>query len=348
MFIPTLVFSEPYMANRGITIGLKCSSCHVNRTGGGLRTGMGAVYGTTVLPWKKVEIKSHVWNLLDGLVALGGDIRFLNQSTFIRENTANTFQTDKANVYVSFQLIPRRVSFYLDESLQGGAQSREIFGLLENLPANGWIKAGKFILPYGTRLEDDRAFIREVTGFNYNTPDVGVEIGLEPGRWTIIGSLTNGTAGSLDNNVSKQVIGSLAYISDAFRLGLSGALNPGRGGKKNSAALWGGFRFRKFVLLAEVDVIHDEIEMAQTRNQIVTHAEINYLVHEGWNIKAGYEYFDPDLDIRENQRDRIVLAVEPFIAPFVQLAFFYRFNQSIPQNIPQNADELIFRIHLYF
>ncbi len=84
------------------------------------------------------------------------------------------------------------------------------------------------------------------------------------------------------------------------------------------------------------------------RDRFVAYAELDYLVTEGWNSKAAYEFYDPDRNIDENERDRVLIGVEPFIIPFLQLGVYYRFNQSIPQNKPQNADELTFRVHVYF
>src|SRR5262249_54728151 len=163
------------------------------------------------LPWIKIDLRDkgvpHYWSVLDDRLSVGGDFRFLNQSVFEEGNTSNSFQTDKANLYLGVQLLPDTIDFYLDESVApGGAQSREIFGMFTAMPAHGWVKAGKFILPYGIRLEDDNAFIRQVTGFNFQNPDLGAEVGFEPGSWSIVASITNGTAGALDNNTSKQVV----------------------------------------------------------------------------------------------------------------------------------------------
>jgi len=81
---------------------------------------------------------------------------------------------------------------------------------------------------------------------------------------------------------------------------------------------------------------------------MATYAEVDYKVTNGWNFKVAYEYYDPDRRVEQNERDRVITGVETFLTSFVQLQLFYRFNQSIPQNIPQNADELLLRLHIYF
>ncbi|HSP05912.1 MAG TPA: hypothetical protein VLR94_01985 [Acidobacteriota bacterium] len=350
LLLPSCLFAEPYLALRE---GLKCSSCHVNRTGGGKRTRMGTGFGTQALPWDKIDLNEkkipHFWSVLDDNLSIGGDFRFLNDSVFEEHNTTNTFQTDKANVYLSVKVLPDMLSFYLDEGLApGGAQTREIFAMFEAMPAHGWIKAGKFLPPYGLRLEDDGDYIRQVTGFNFSNPDLGVEIGVEPGNWTFAASATNGTSGTTDNNTAKQAVASTVYVRDAFRVGASGSWNSGEAGDKNSGAAFAGLHLGRAVLLGEVDAIRDAPKQGRTSNQIVTYSEISYLVHDGMTLKAGYEYFDPDTGIKENERDRVLVGAEFFPVPFLNLSVYYRFNQSIPQNKPQNADELTFRLHLYF
>jgi hypothetical protein len=350
LILSSILSAEPYIAVRE---GLKCSACHMTLTGGGKRNQMGTGYGAIDLPWKPADLQSlkvpHYFSFFNDVLSIGGDFRAFNRSTFSEGKLeANTFQTDKSNLYLEAALIPDHVSFYLDETIApGGAQTREIFGLLHNLPGRGWIKAGKFVHPYGIRLEDDRAFIREITGFNFNNPDTGVEVGFEPGSFTMAAAVTNGNSATTDNNKAKQLVGTLGYIADKFRIGGSASHNDTGAETRRVAGVWAGARIQRLVLLGEADWIHDETSDAQ-RDQLVTYSEADYEIVDGWNVKLGYEYYDPNRDVDENQRDRVIIGVEPFITSFIQLQLFYRFNQSIPQNIPQNADELLLRLHIYF
>ncbi|MCI0412623.1 hypothetical protein L0222_07460 [bacterium] len=346
----SLLFAEPYIAVRE---GLKCSACHTNLTGGGKRNRMGTGYGAIDLPWKPADLQSnkipHYFSLFNDVISFGGDFRVLSRSTFSEgQLEANSFQTDKSNLYLQADLIPNRITFYLDETIApGGAQTREIFAMLHNLPGRGWIKAGKFLHPYGLRLEDDSTFLREVTGFNFNNPDTGLEIGFEPGSLLFAASVTNGTSSILDNDTSKQLVSTLGYVGDHFRAGASASYNKAGDDIRKAAGIWTGLRLKRLVFLGEADLVHEEAG-DDTRDQVVTYAELDYEIVDGWNVKLAYEYFDPNQDIDENERDRVIIGVEPFLTSFVQVQLFYRFNQSIPQNIPQNADELVLRLHIYF
>lgn len=349
-FASSFLFAEPYIAVRE---GLKCSACHTNMTGGGKRNRMGTGYGAIDLPWKPADLQSHkiphYFSLFEDLISFGGDFRALNRSTFSEGGLeTNTFQTDKSNLYLQADLIRNRITFYLDETIApGGAQTREIFAMLHNLPGRGWIKAGKFLPPYGLRLEDDRTFLREVTGFNFNNPDTGVELGFEPGALVFAASLTNGTTAILDNNNSKQLVATLGYVGDHFRFGSSASYNELNDDIRKVGGFWAGVRLKKLVFLGEADWVQEEADGVD-RDRVVTYGELDYEIANGWNVKLVYEYFDPDRNIDENERDRIILGVEPFLTSFVQMQLFYRFNQSIPQNLPQNADEFVLRLHIYF
>jgi hypothetical protein len=350
LFADHFVFAEPYIAIRE---GLKCSACHSNKTGGGKRTRMGAGVGATDLPWRPLDLEKEklpsYFSVLNDRISFGGDFRVAYDATFSKESLASdSFETDKSNAYFQGDLVPSHVTFYVDESIApGGAQTREIFGLIHGIPGRTYIKAGKFLPPYGLRLEDDRAFIREVTGFNFNNPDTGIEFGTEPGNFSFAGAVTNGTSSISDSNKAKQVSATGGYIGNRFRIGGSGDYNDSGSSTRKMGGVWAGLSIQKFVVLGEADWIHDQFDNGE-QSQLVTYSELDYQFVHGWNFKVGYEYYDPNRDIAENQRDRVIIGIEPFITSFVHLQLFYRFNQSIPQNIPQNADELELRFHIYF
>jgi hypothetical protein len=160
-------------------------------------------------------------------------------------------------------------------------------------------------------------------------------------------SLTNGTSSLFDDNTSKQLVGTLGYVGDSFRFGGSGSYNESEEDIRKVAGIWAGVRLKKLIFLGEADWVFEELD-EENRDRAVAYGELDYEIVDGWNIKLAYEYFDPNREIDENERDRVIVGIEPFLTSFVQLQLFYRFNQSIPQNPSQNADELLLRLHVYF
>lgn len=174
--------SEPYLAVRG---GYKCSQCHTNITGGGKRNAFGSIYTQTTLPYKIISASSlqnllgyrdaadadygtFVANTLADFLSFGANLRVENRTTFSEGplETSNSFDITEANLYIEAQLLRDFLSFYVDERLgPSAAGSREIFGLIR-VPrwGNVYFKGGKFLLPYGWRLQDDSAFIRDRNG----------------------------------------------------------------------------------------------------------------------------------------------------------------------------------------
>ncbi len=341
LFIETLpVHAEPYLAMRS---GFKCSQCHVNQSGGGKRTDFGVIYSQTNLNMRLLRSTGkpvYFDGKLGQSISIGANLRADAISVFGYQNSegdkgdfSNSSRIPEANVYFLFDVIPDAFSIYADQTLAPGAGNREFFGLLQNLPLNSYMKVGRMLLPYGLRLRDDEAFIRNETGYTYNKHDTGLEVGFEPGRYSLITNLT-------ENQLS--AVGSVTFRR--FRLGGSFGQNMR---KRNDYVFgtFGGFNFGRFTLLGEVDFI-SKIGV----DQFAGLAEVNYLASRGFNLKAVYELFDRNRDI-SNDRDaqeRITLGIEPFITQFMQLGIFYRFNRFVPLNIPKNQDQLIVQFHAFF
>ncbi|MEE8134426.1 MAG: hypothetical protein V3T56_05185, partial [Gemmatimonadales bacterium] len=62
---------EPYLA---IRTGQKCSACHVNRTGGGMRNDFGAVYAGSMLPLTSEGFRFQN-RALNDFIKMGVDFR---------------------------------------------------------------------------------------------------------------------------------------------------------------------------------------------------------------------------------------------------------------------------------
>ncbi len=344
---------EPYLS---VLTGYKCSQCHVNVTGGGMRNSFGVVYAQTQLPmtfWAPSPEGNFFSRQAGEFLALGGDGRLDNLTRFNEDvENDNAFQISEGNVYIEAQVIPDILSLYFDETLApGGARNREALLILRSLPGEIYVKAGNLLLPFGFRLLDDEEFIRQQTGFNYDNSDLGVEVGAEPGPFAVSVAVSNGTQGAAEDNQAKQVSATAAAFGRrgrvAGRVGGSFSRNEGPDATRRVFGPFAGISFYdRLALLGEVDWIKDEQE-PRDRDQFSAFVEGDLLLSKGLNLKVTYGFFDPDQDIGENARTRVRIGLEPFLTQFLQVSVFYAIRDDIPQGL-NNADELTAQLHVFF
>ena len=225
---------------------------------------------------------------------------------------------------------------------------REQYLRLSTADATWSIKGGKFFLPYGLRLQDDDAFIRQVSGINYNTPDTGWEIGLEKGLWSAQLAVSRGTAGGPEVDSGKQYSLRNSHVRPKWRVGGSVNFNDTTFGDRQMQNVFAGLRTGPVAWLAEVDYIIDESASTGRRKMWASLVEANYLLKKGHNLKLTLEYFDPDSEVSENQRNRVSVVWEYFPIQFVQTRLGFRRSDSIPQNRAQNAEQLFLELHIPF
>ncbi|MCH8255552.1 MAG: hypothetical protein IID06_09395 [Gemmatimonadetes bacterium] len=348
-----LAEKEPYLAVR---TGLKCSACHVNRTGGGMRNDFGAVYAGGTLPMTTEGFRFQN-RALNDFIKMGADFR-LSGSALLSSATARdgaprtSLNIKRANLYVEAKLIEDKLTLYFDETLApGGATSREFFALLDIPGVNGYAKVGTFFLPSGLRILDDQEFIRQVTGFTMLAPDQGVEVGIEPGPFSIFASVTNGSRGATENNSGKQVTGTAAWISRRFRLGASASRNTQGGLHTDVLGGFGGLNVGKLSLLGEVDYVQGASGEGRDVDQVTAYGAANFLIRKGVNAKATYGFHDRDVDRPEDERIRARFGLELFPFPYLQVSGFYVIRDDIPEGLslalPQR-DEVFIELHLLF
>jgi len=353
--------AEPYLAVRS---GQKCMACHVNPTGGGKRTEFGAIYGQTTLPAGRLDIATGknvpasgaasepaVWTgKLNDHVAVGGDLRATLQNTSV-PNTGDTaaFNQTTAQVYLEVKPIVDRLTIYLDERVApGAATAREVVAMLWSPNRTAYLKAGRMFVPFGLRIEDDSAFIRQVTGTTFSSSDDGVEGGLELGPWSANLAVTNGAGGGTETNNGKQVSGLVSFVKPIWRVGLSASTNSNDATDRNMQSAFAGLRTGPVSWLASGVYVTDEGTPTGKLKQWATLLEGNIEAAKGHNVKLTYEYYDPNDDVRENERERYSAVWEYTPFQFTQFRLGVRKSKGIPQNNAQNATEIFLQWYAFF
>lgn len=352
-------FALPRFAAR---TGAKCQSCHVNPSGGGMRQAFGVQYGQETLPvptWSDEFGLDDFSTKLTDFVSIGADFRTLY---FMQQNpdTGTPPQSVKANngfwqmqgdVYMSLRLA-KKVMIYLDKGIYSGF---EIFGLLNILPANGHVKVGKFTPNYGLKLDDHRAYIKTYTGFSAEVgrPELtGAEVGFQPGPVSITGGVFNSSdgfgAGTGDDKALLGRAEGMFKLSEVANLGIGGNVFT----KKNASGLrttffggFGSFSYENLTLLGEADLVETKLAAGKTTG-LITFVEVNYVVTPGLDLKLGYDFYDPDKDLKTGSISKYSVGFEFFPISGVEVQPVYRIVKDEPTDIKNDEFQLLFHFYL--
>jgi hypothetical protein len=358
-------FAEPYLA---IANGFKCTQCHVNPTGGGLRTAYGNVFAQTLMPAQHLDTGTDTWaGVLNRFVSLGGDLRFDASSTQApNTQTLNQFQMQQTRVYLEANVIPERLLVYVDEQVApGGALNREAWGMFWSADHSWYVKAGQMYLPFGFRLQDQTALIQQASGINMTTPDQGVELGWLKGHWDMQLAVSNGTAGGAASGNGKQSSAQLIWVETAWRLGAAANYNDaGSAGSRSAYALFAGLRTGPVAWLAQAELIDDRATAgaagttaatgtaaAAGSSSVQTTAtllEADWQLARGNNLKITDEFLDPNREVGHGEQTRWSFVYELTPVQFVQLRAGVRLSDGIPQAPSEHTRLYFFELHGFF
>ncbi len=341
--------AEPYLA---VENGLHCRSCHVNPTGGGKRNAFGTLYarnqlsGTIAFPGQGPGWTGDLNNWL----GVGGDYRGGYVDTEIPGvPTSSDIETSQGTAYLRVEAIPELLSFYVDRQFSpGGSTTREAYAFLSLANNRYTVKAGQFFLPFGLRLHDDSAFVRERSGINFDTPDDGVEIGLELPTWSAQFAVSNGTAGAGSESGRRQYSLSASHVRPGWRVGASLNLNEDNLGDRSMVAIFAGYKTGPISWLAEVDFITDEIPGQPDREIYASLLEGNWRIRKAHNLKFSYDFVDPSDRTSEDERERYSLVWEYTPVQLIQSRLGIRFYNGVPEDPLSNRDQLFAELHVYF
>ena len=340
--------AEPHFA---VQQGLKCGSCHVNPTGGGLRSVFGNLFIRNDLAGRVVGNDEQTWTgQVSSFLAIGGDLRWNASATEVpNQDTTDEFDVQEGRLYLDLSAVPNRVSIYFDQRLAPGAsENLEAYVRYTTADANWYVKAGRFFLPYGLRIEDDSAFSRTVPGINMATSDEGIELGYEHAAWSAQVALSNGTAGGPELDKGKQATAMLQYVQPRWRLGGSASYNHTDAGDRSLGNLFAGLRTGPISWLAEADYIRDEAFPEGTRVLWAGYLEASARLSKGHHLRTIAEFADPDDDVEEDEQARYSLIYEYWPIQYLQLRAGFQYYDGIPQNNLQNRRVLYVQVHGVF
>ncbi|MBM3316975.1 MAG: hypothetical protein FJY75_03890, partial [Candidatus Eisenbacteria bacterium] len=240
-----------------------CGLCHDDPSGGGKRSLYAAQY---LLPVEMVSFPPDTASLarldprLGENLSVGCDLRTMHHHA--SGGDPRGFLQMEGNLYLAFDPDPR-VALYVARGISG---SYEVFGLARLLPAQGYLKAGRFVPPYGWRLADHTAFVREHGGFAPPAhSDVGLEAGVFPGPFSVQVAAVNGARGRLrdsdgDLAVSGLLLGRFRLAGLALAAGGSLRLDPkdAAGERRSGGGPCAGLHRGRWTWVGEMDWLRRE------------------------------------------------------------------------------------------
>jgi len=332
----------PYLAVRE---GLACSGCHVSPAGGGLRNTYGNLYAAEQLPMQPLG-GANTWTgtLLDRFgIGANGRVAARIQDQDDRDDHLN-FNVDRVTLYGSATL-NKHVLLYVDQHFApGGSANREAW--IRLAWQDFYLRAGRFFLPYGWRLEDNGAFIRRSTGVTMDQGDDGLTLGWTTRRFDAEVAVTNGNGGGAEVDDGKLVSGRFAWIGGPFQLGVSGLVNNTDTVDRTMAGVFAGIRTGPIAWLAEYDRIEDEDDVQGDVDSGVGFLEANWLITRGNNLKATVEIEHFDDDLEDRFRYSLVYELSPW--PFTQIRAGFRVLDSDDPDPRLNSEEGFVQLHAYF
>ncbi|PTT91886.1 hypothetical protein DBR42_03020 [Pelomonas sp. HMWF004] len=340
--------AEPYLAIRS---GLKCVACHVNPTGGGLRNAAGNAFTQNVIPANALPEVLQGWNgsLLDDRVRLGGDLRTATTRTSVPGQPSRSVGgMEQTRLYADIQLVKDYLGAYLDQQVAPGKSQRQEAYVRLSTPGLGWYaKAGQFYLPFGWRLQDNVAFVRQLSGVSMTVPDKGLELGHESDEWSVQVVRSNGP-GNKGGTTGHQTTAQAVWLQPWGRVGAAAAQVKSTAGDRQAWGLFAGTTTGPVAWLAEIDLVSDAGYPEGTRRQIATLLEANWLVQQGHNLKLTSELLDPDRRVANDNKVRYSVVYEYTPIAFVQLRTGYRKYGGIPQNATDNRRQSFVELHGLF
>ena len=296
----------------------------------------------------------------------GGDFRAAVLHQRAAENNTYVFPM-QADFYVANESVDD-LRTYLNLGLQGAKDTdrysdmealdylviRELFAQLR-LPYNSSVRAGRLIPRYGWRTPDHTAFVREDLGMNQNFHALGVEGLYNPNYLYADLSLYRQGVEFWPGDQQTPGWGStfnLGFRDLGYHVGLSGNVVGREDGLIWASGLQWALNLAPLTYLGQLDFRQARYDGKEAQNGLVAHHEWTAPVVTGVLGRLQYDWSDLDIDVRDDHRHRITLAVDVHPYTYVHLQLAGRLNWKGVNPIASFGDrqstEVLLMSHLWF
>jgi len=363
----SFVFSSYAIPRFAAQMNLPCQSCHVNPSGGGMRNAFGESFGRdslSVKTWRQDYALDDFTTKLSEFLTYGADFRFLAfyQSKSNPDASLSSFFPMQTDLYFNLA-VSKKISLFVNPAF-GPYNRLEAFGIARVLPANGYVKLGRFTPPYGLRFDDHTSYVRQATPFrNGMGQQSGVELGFRSGFLSAMGAVTNGMRGDLDGNVAKAVFGKLEGGGELGPLRLrAGVASYNDVSSIERINLLGGYGIatlmEELTITADIERIQgnsSSMSVSSDLNQrnapgtdlkqLALMIEADYPLIQGVDLKVMYDFFDPNTDVKSGTTVRYSGGLEFMPVSGVELRPLVRFTKDTI--LGRNTTDLQLMVHLF-
>ena len=343
--------------------GQRCTLCHVDPSGGGQRT----LYAVQYIVPMELSLQRLTAEEIAGIdpvlgknLTVGLDLRTIYHASDPPRPGIDNFLQMQSAFYLSFDFA-RRFSAHVNRSQSG---TLDVFGLAHVLPLDGHLRVGRFTPAYGWRFADHTVYTRELLGwFAQGRTDVGLEAAVNPGRFTFSAALTNGSRGAAADADERLAVTGQGIVRANWRelgAGLGGSIwsNHSATGERFDRGPFGYLTFGPATWLGEAAwSTNDPPGPGSERTSWVASQELSWRVLQGFDLRATYDFFDPDLDRESGTRDRIAAGLDLLPYPFLNLQTMVRRERyegaprgapSAPEAVGDDTTWFELQVHLLY
>lgn len=310
------------------TLNSRCQNCHYSPVGGGLINEYGrGEAGDTISRGGDGAFMHGLWTPPDW-VQFGADFRYAALAKQVGDDPRFVQFPMQGDTYVRFEL--GSLSAFLSLGPRAAARtprqsplrrmvSREHYVTWQPETSGIYARAGRFLAPFGLRLQDHTVYTRKYTGFHVIEETYNASLGYFGSDWEVHGTAfvpADRFTSSGPREKGAALLGEKTFLDDSAAIGLQLRAGTGQGSERYTFGTLGKLYLDgpSLMVLGELDVIVQDFAASTSprRTQLASYLGVTRWLTTGVMLTFAYERFDQDLAASATFRDAYRLELQFF------------------------------------